>query len=67
MVFGNEKIVATLLDRIDSVFTSTISAEKNQSNPTPKKPPINEGHPFVEIIKLIKKLAMTTDHQGKIL
>ena len=36
----------------------------NHSIPIPRKPAIKEESPFVEIMKLIIKLAITADHHG---
>ena len=65
-LFGSESIAATRSVRRESVLISVMVAIKNQSMPMPTKPAIKEDSPLVEMIKLIKKLAITTDHQGDI-
>ena len=64
--FGREKIPATRLVRMDSVNISILDASMNQSNPIPRKPERKDENPLDEIIKLIRKLAIATDHHGNI-
>lgn len=65
-LLGSENIAATRSVSIDAVCISIIDAMTNQSRAIPKKPARNEDGPLVEIIKLIKKLAITMDHHGNI-
>ena len=41
------------------------AASTNHNMAIPKKPEKKEDNPFVEMMKLIRKLAMPMDHQGK--
>jgi len=57
-------MAATRSVNIEPVLMSITVAIKNQKIAIPRKPEMNEEKPFVEMIKLIKKLATTIVHQG---
>ena len=66
MLLGREKISATRTVNMEFVCISVIVAMRNHKMKIPKNPATNEDPLFVEIMTLIKKLAITTDHHGNI-
>ena len=63
-LLGSENIAATRSVRIESVLISVIVAMTNHRIAIPKNPDKKDDGPLVDIIKLIRKLAITTDHHG---
>lgn len=66
MLLGRENISATRVVSIEFVWISVMVAIKNHKMAIPRNPATNDDTPFVEMMTLIKKLAMTADHQGNI-
>ena len=66
MLLGRENISATRIVSIEFVWISVMVAIKNHKMEIPRNPATNDDAPFVEMITLIRKLAITTDHHGNI-